>query len=192
MLLVIFPLITLLTKPQAQATVGGFCCPENWYYRPSQNDCYTITPGSSGPISCEVGVEVCWDTNPRGICQLASDPTPTPVLPTPTLGSPIGSGLPDYDDLPDFLKTPGFTFANESLGGVIGQILPYLFVAAGLILLVFIIKGGFQLLTSSGDPKSAAAGQKILTNAVIGFAIVIASYWLYQIIKTISGVPESL
>ena len=94
--------------------------------------------------------------------------------------------LPDYSDL-SWLEG-NFEFSDGTIGTVVSRILPIVFIAAGIVLLIFLLLGGFKLLTSAGDPKAIQAGQKILTNAIIGFIIVIASYWITQIIEIIFNI----
>jgi len=76
------------------------------------------------------------------------------------------------------------------LGFILSSLLPYLFVFAGLALLVYLILGGFQLLTSRGDPKAVDSAKGKITSAVIGFLIIFVSYWLMQIVEVIFGLPE--
>lgn len=76
------------------------------------------------------------------------------------------------------------------LGFIISSLLPYLFVFAGLALLVYLILGGFQLLTSGGDPKAVDSAKGKITAAVIGFLIIFTSYWLVQILQVIFGLPK--
>lgn len=63
----------------------------------------------------------------------------------------------------------------STLGGVIGSILPYVFGLAGILLLVYLVLGGLQLMTSKGDPKAVEAAKEKITNALIGFVIVLIS-----------------
>lgn len=65
--------------------------------------------------------------------------------------------------------------APSDVGGVIGNILPYAFYLSGFLLLVYMIMGGFSIMTSRGDPKAITAGQAKITNAVIGFVIILVS-----------------
>lgn len=75
----------------------------------------------------------------------------------------------------------------ESLGDIITAFLPLLFVLAGLILFIMFIWGGFDLLTSGGDPKKAESAKGKITNAIIGFIIVFIAFWLSQILSLIFG-----
>lgn len=77
---------------------------------------------------------------------------------------------------------------NLTPRGIINNLLPYLFTFGGIILLVMIIWGGFEMLTGAADPKSQEAGKQRITNAVVGFALLFTSYWLAQLVETIFGV----
>jgi len=74
------------------------------------------------------------------------------------------------------------------LGEIVSGLLPYLFAGAGLFLLLYLIFGGFQLMTSGGDPKKMQEAKGKLTNALVGFIIVFVAYWLVQIVGTILGI----
>jgi uncharacterized membrane protein len=75
-----------------------------------------------------------------------------------------------------------------NLGSIISTFLPYIYVAAGLLLLVMLISGGFSLLTSAGDQKKTAEGYGKITSGLIGFVIVFVSFFLVQIIEIVFGV----
>jgi len=84
---------------------------------------------------------------------------------------------------------PEFKFKGNSgsLGGIISALVPYVFTIAGLLLLLYLIIGGFGLLTSGGDPKKMQGAKGQITNALVGFLIIFVSYWLVQIIGSILG-----
>lgn len=75
-----------------------------------------------------------------------------------------------------------------TLGLTISKILPYIFVFAGLILFAFLIMGGFELLTSAGNPESAKKAQGKITSALVGFIIIFLAYWLAQALEIIFGI----
>lgn len=87
----------------------------------------------------------------------------------------------------DIQDPAGFAFSNAGLGEIIGKSLSYIFAAAGIGLLLMIISSGFSLMTSAGDPKKAAGGKARLTNAIVGFILIFAAFWLVQILGTILG-----
>lgn len=89
------------------------------------------------------------------------------------------------------VKTGGVIDINKEnlkLGEIVSGLLPYLFAGAGLFLLLYLIFGGFQLMTSAGDPKKTQEAKGKITNALVGFFIVFISYWLVQIVGTILGI----
>ncbi|MDX1372663.1 MAG: hypothetical protein R3321_09345, partial [Nitrososphaeraceae archaeon] len=48
-------------------------------------------------------------------------------------------------------------------------------------LLGYLILGGFNYLTSMGDPKKAEQGKQRITYAILGFLIIFVSFWIVQI-----------
>ncbi len=79
------------------------------------------------------------------------------------------------------------TFSG-GLRGFISAILPNAFLFAGLILFLLIIAGGIGMIINSANPEAQQKSKGLITNAVIGFLLIIASYWLIQIIQTLTGV----
>jgi small-conductance mechanosensitive channel len=67
------------------------------------------------------------------------------------------------------------------------RILEYVFAGAAIALLIYLILGGFQLMTSQGDPKAAQGAQAKITNALIGFVIIIFAFSIVQIFSRIFG-----
>lgn len=80
-----------------------------------------------------------------------------------------------------------FVFQNSDLGPVVQKALIYIFPAAGILLLLYLLWGGLQLMTSGGDPKAIQSARDKITSALIGFLIVFAAYWIVQIIGSFLG-----
>ena len=78
------------------------------------------------------------------------------------------------------------------IGDIIGSILPYIFGAAGIALLIYLIIGGLQIMTSRGDPKAMQAAQSKITNAVIGFIIVFLAFIIVQLLGQVLGLKGTL
>lgn len=76
-----------------------------------------------------------------------------------------------------------------SLGELISIVLPNVYILAGVILLLLLIGGGFGIIMSAGkgQKEGVAKGQKAVTGALIGFIVIIGSYWLIQIIEIVTG-----
>ncbi len=89
--------------------------------------------------------------------------------------------------LPGNTAIRGIDAAPETIGVLIGRMVPYLFAFAGFGLLLVIIRAGFTLLTSSGDAKKIEQGKQQLTMGVAGFFIIFASFWIVQAVGTILG-----
>lgn len=84
------------------------------------------------------------------------------------------SGIADEAEISGKLPT--------DIGGAIVRAIPYIFAFAGIGLLIFLIMGGFKLMTSGGDPKKIEEGKHTITNAFLGFIIVFVAYWIVQIL----------
>jgi hypothetical protein len=77
---------------------------------------------------------------------------------------------------------------SSNIGRIIFDLFPYLFVIAGLILLFYLIAGGFQMMTSANDEKGLISAKGKITNALVGFLLLFISFWLVQIIEAILGI----
>jgi hypothetical protein len=77
-----------------------------------------------------------------------------------------------------------------NIASVFAAVLQYVYVIAGIGLLVVILSSGFTLLTSAGDVKAMEKGKKGLTNGIVGFIIIFVSYWLVQLAGIIFGIQD--
>ncbi len=84
---------------------------------------------------------------------------------------------PAKDDDGAELKKFIWTIVMNIISLVIGVV--------GYLAVAFVIYGGFQYLTSSGDPGRAAKGKKTITNALVGTVICVLSS---MIMSAISGI----
>lgn len=94
----------------------------------------------------------------------------------------------DFGSLNQELGKLGFKFTSGTIGDIISALIPYIFVVAGLILFGYLIWGGFEFLTSAGDPEKIKTAQSKLVSAIVGFVIIFASYWLVQILEVVLGI----
>ncbi len=88
--------------------------------------------------------------------------------------------LPSYPD--------EFKFANSTLGDIVSQFLNYAIVIAGIAMFALLILGGFDLLTSSGNPEGIKKGTNKIIYALAGFILVMATYFILQIVELIFGI----
>jgi len=76
------------------------------------------------------------------------------------------------------------------VGNLVSVIVTNSFVIAGVLILFFLILGGFYIITGAGgqNPENVAKGRQAATSAAIGFIIVFVAYWIIRIIELITGV----
>jgi len=60
------------------------------------------------------------------------------------------------------------------IGNIINIVLGFL----GIVLLVYLIWGGFLWMTSGGSEEGATKAKEMIKNAIIGLIIIVASYAL--------------
>jgi hypothetical protein len=60
------------------------------------------------------------------------------------------------------------------------------------VTIVFLILGGIQYITAKGDQKAAGAAREALTNAVIGFIVVIGAFTIRTILINVIGKTGNL
>lgn len=72
-----------------------------------------------------------------------------------------------------------------TFGDCAGRILDFL-INVGLALApIFILVGGFQMLTSGGDPNKFTTGRKTVTYAAVGLAVIIISKGVVSVIQSL-------
>lgn len=90
-------------------------------------------------------------------------------------------------------STDGVVDINKTdVGGIVSAILPYIFGAAGILLLIYLVTAGLNLMLAKGDPKAIQAAQSKITNALIGFIIVFFAFIIVQLIGQILGLEGTL
>lgn len=78
---------------------------------------------------------------------------------------------------------------GATLGQLIGNFVTASIVIAGVVLLFFMVFGGFKMIQGAGNnnPQEAAQGKQAVTYAVIGFVLVFAAFWVIQLIELVTG-----
>lgn len=86
------------------------------------------------------------------------------------LGSPLGSG-------------------KYTIGNLVTTIIGIFFALSGIILILYFILGGIQIISGAGSGKSdqVEKGKQAASSAVIGFVIIFMAYWIIRIIELITG-----
>ena len=95
-----------------------------------------------------------------------------------------------------FAETIPTTFANEpevpteyqSIGGILGAILNVVFYVGIALSIIFLIIGGIKYMTAGGDETKIAGARGQITNAILGFVVVVVAFSVRAIIKNLIGV----
>lgn len=74
------------------------------------------------------------------------------------------------------------------IGKLISSFVSMAIIISGILVFVYLVWGGIQWITSGGDKAATEKAQQRITNAIIGLAIVAASWALIRIIGTFFGV----
>ncbi len=88
------------------------------------------------------------------------------------------------------LDGEGISKIFKSFGDFFQHILSPIYVLAGIIMLFLLIFGGLSVIMGAGKQESGQIqkGQKAITAAVIGFIIIVGSYFIIQLIEVVTGV----
>ena len=79
--------------------------------------------------------------------------------------------------------------ASVSTLGDIFILATNIILAVGIALtIIFLILGGIQYMTAKGDAKAAGEARQALTNAIIGFIIVVGAFTIKTILNSVLGI----
>ena len=88
------------------------------------------------------------------------------------------------------LATPVYAKDPAQLSGIVAiieNIIKLLAPAAGIAFVIMLLFGGYQFMTSGGDPKAVGAARGTLTYAVIGIILVVSAWLILQLVGNITG-----
>lgn len=86
------------------------------------------------------------------------------------------------------IPTDGSPATLQSFECIIQRAFNVIIPLAGLAAFVVLIVGGFQYLTSSGDPKKTQEAQGVITGAIIGIIVTLAVFLIFKLLSFITGV----
>jgi len=97
------------------------------------------------------------------------------------LAVPLASAQELKDDMQKEMNVIGEVYDQAPSGGtslltMIGKVIRIVLTLLGVIVLVLVIVAGFQWMTAGGDTEKVKMAKTMLTNAVIGLALVLAAY----------------
>lgn len=91
-------------------------------------------------------------------------------------------GGSNNDPLNQAAQEAGYDTSQTSPDPIIETIIQVALSFLGVIFLILTIYGGFLWMTASGNEEQITKARKILTAAVVGLVIVLASYALSQLV----------
>ncbi|GAB4219195.1 MAG: hypothetical protein Fur009_4140 [Candidatus Microgenomates bacterium] len=90
------------------------------------------------------------------------------------------------------LKIPGVSADKITLGAIISRILEFMMPLAGVILLFVLIWGGYDYILSQGNQDKVKSAQAKITTGLIGFILLILSYFIVRLISFIFGLQGGI
>lgn len=76
----------------------------------------------------------------------------------------------------------------SDLQNVFQSLVSALIALAGITLFIMLVVGGVKYITSGGDPKATEGAKNTITYAIGGLVLILLSYLILVLIKTITGV----
>lgn len=90
------------------------------------------------------------------------------------------------------LIIPGVSAEEIKLSHIISRILQFVFPFAGIILLFVLIWGGYDYIFSQGNQEKLKSANAKITAGLIGFGLLIFSYFLVRLISFIFGLQGGI
>ena len=84
--------------------------------------------------------------------------------------------------------TKGNFFGYTCIGHLVSNLVAAGFLVSGVIFFLYLVWGGMDYLSSGGDKGKIESGQKRISSALIGLAIVASSWAIYQLVLIFFGV----
>ncbi len=76
---------------------------------------------------------------------------------------------------------------NITIGSIVSRVLTVLIPIAGVILLFVLIWGGYDFMMSQGNAEKVKGAQAKITTGLIGFVLLILSFFLVRLVAKIFG-----
>jgi hypothetical protein len=77
---------------------------------------------------------------------------------------------------------------GKVIGGILSGIIGLVFLLGFLLTLAYLLTGGMQWITSSGDKNALESARNKITNALIGLVIVASAYAVFKLVGTFFGI----
>ena len=85
------------------------------------------------------------------------------------------------------VPSSGGAYGFGTLNQAISSVMNLVFFFALILVLIYLVWGGIQWMTSGGDKAGTEAARGKITGAIVGLIIVAVSFAIYQILVTFVG-----
>ena len=80
----------------------------------------------------------------------------------------------------------------NTIGDIVNNVVPFIMTMAGIILFFVLMWGGFDYVTSQGQPEKLKTANAKITAGVIGFILLVLSFLITRILAYIFGVGQGI
>lgn len=80
----------------------------------------------------------------------------------------------------------------NNIGDVINILIPFVMSLAGVMLFLVLIWGGYDVMMSQGTPEKMKSGRAKITAGVVGFILLILSYFFAKLLSYIFNVGQGI
>jgi len=77
---------------------------------------------------------------------------------------------------------------HTNINSFTNVLIPILLTGAGIILLIMLFRGAFQIITAGGDAEAIQSGQRLFRYAILGFVVVLLSFIVVKLLGFILNV----
>lgn len=77
--------------------------------------------------------------------------------------------------------------AFGTIGDVISRVMVFVFPVAGIIIFVVLVLAGFEYMNSGGEASKVESAWKKITYSLLGFGILLVSYFVVRTVAMIIG-----
>ena len=110
------------------------------------------------------------------------------TIPTAAPGKAAPSFNPASRTTVDIGSQVSDFFGFKCITELVFRVVDAAIIGAGILLLVYLVFGGIEWLTSGGDKAKIESARAKITNALIGVAIIAAAYAVWIIVLTFFGI----
>ncbi|OGY44695.1 MAG: hypothetical protein A3J62_01150 [Candidatus Buchananbacteria bacterium RIFCSPHIGHO2_02_FULL_38_8] len=103
------------------------------------------------------------------------------LLPQLLLGATTDAPIADFYGLEKTATIAGLSTARTDLGGMLGDVVNYLFGIVGVIFLTVILIGGYMWLTAGGNEEKVKKAKEFIINGINGMIVIFLAYALAYI-----------